>query len=250
MVLLYPQPTIFTKHYSVPITANGEKLGDLLTTNEDLQKYAVEYGLRNRNTTYWQDFVNQHKLPIPQNLIDVIEPPSYEILEKNDHAHRATLYRNANCCQPAHTKFKSSIITLFKITFLETNAMSDILTPPETLVAPEPLTPPAVVQPVQLEKAEGMMPIENAVKANLIAKSPSLSTLLSIIHCTALPLKKRYAVHNMGNAEIRASASASNRMLERPVKAMEYGLLDDKSFVAKSLTDLRKPSKTRPGTPG
>lgn len=82
MVLLYPQPTIFTKHILVPITANGEKLGDLLTTNEDLQKYAVEYGLRNRNTTYWQDFVSQHKLPIPQNLIDVVEPPSYEILEK------------------------------------------------------------------------------------------------------------------------------------------------------------------------
>lgn len=119
--------------------------------------------------------------------------------------------------------------------------MSDILTPPETLVAPEPLTPPAVVQPVQLEKAEGMMPIENAVKAQLDSKVAEFVNIVvnNPLHSPAFE-EKLQAVHNMGNAEIRASASTSNRMLERPVKAMEYGLLDDKSFVAKSLTDLRK----------
>lgn len=82
MVLLYPQPTIFTKHNLVALTPNGEKLGEVLTINMELQKLAVEYGLRNRDTAYFQDFLKQHQLNLPANLIDVIEPPSFEILEK------------------------------------------------------------------------------------------------------------------------------------------------------------------------
>ena len=82
MVLLYPQPTIFTKHNLVALTPNGEKLGEVLTMNEELQKLAIEYGLRNRNTAYLQEFIDKHQLQLPPNLIDVIEPPSYEILEK------------------------------------------------------------------------------------------------------------------------------------------------------------------------
>ncbi len=82
MVLLYPQPTIYTKHNLVALTPNGEKLGELLTMNEELQKLAIEYGLRNRNTVYLQEFIDKHQLQLPPTLIDVIEPPSYEILEK------------------------------------------------------------------------------------------------------------------------------------------------------------------------
>ena len=119
--------------------------------------------------------------------------------------------------------------------------MSEQLTPPTTLTPPEPLTPPAVVQPVQTEQVEGMMPIANSDKAKLDAKVAEFVNIVinNPMHSPAFE-EKLQAVHNMGNAEIRASASMSNRMLDRPVKAMEYGLLDDKSFVAKSLTDLRK----------
>lgn len=119
--------------------------------------------------------------------------------------------------------------------------MSEQLTPPTTLTPPEPLTPPAVVQPVATDQAEGMMPIDNAAKAKLDAKVAEFVNIVvnNPMHSPAFE-EKLQAVHNMGNSEIRASASMSNRMLDRPVKAMEYGLLDDKSFVAKSLTDLRK----------
>ena len=119
--------------------------------------------------------------------------------------------------------------------------MSEQLTPPTTLTPPEPLTPPAVVQPVATEAAEGMMPIDNTDKAKLDAKVAEFVNIVvnNPMHSPAFE-EKLQAVHNMRNAEIRASASMSNRMLDRPVKAMEYGLLDDKSFVAKSLTDLRK----------
>jgi uncharacterized protein YaaN involved in tellurite resistance len=48
------------------------------------------------------------------------------------------------------------------------------------------------------------------------------------------------AVHNLGTKEIRASASVSNRMLDRPVRAMEGGLFDERSSVSRALLDLRQ----------
>lgn len=119
--------------------------------------------------------------------------------------------------------------------------MSDTLTPPETLTAIEPLTPPAVVKPIQTDQAEGMVPLEPTVKAKLDEKVAEFVSIVVNNPVNSGPFtEKLAAVHNMGNAEIRASSAMSNRMLDKPVKAMEYGLLDDKSFVAKSLTDLRK----------
>lgn len=81
MVLMYPEPTIFTKHILVPLTTNGEKLGELLTTNPDLLRLEIEFGFRNTNMAYFREFLEQRKLTIPQNLVNVIEPPSYEVLE-------------------------------------------------------------------------------------------------------------------------------------------------------------------------
>lgn len=50
---------------------------------------------------------------------------------------------------------------------------------------------------------------------------------------------KVMAIHKMGNQEIRASSSVSNRMLDRPVKVIKGGLFDEKSPISKSLIDLR-----------
>lgn len=82
MVLLYPEPTIFTKHILVPLSAGGEKLGEALTTDPQLQKLAIEHGLRNDDTASFRQFVKQHNLAVPERLVNVIEPPSYEILER------------------------------------------------------------------------------------------------------------------------------------------------------------------------
>jgi hypothetical protein len=81
MVLLYPEPTIFTKHILVPLSEGGEKLGEALTTDPELQKLAIEHGLRNENIASFKQFVKQHHLAVPERLVNVIEPPSYEILE-------------------------------------------------------------------------------------------------------------------------------------------------------------------------
>src|ERR687887_2691813 len=48
------------------------------------------------------------------------------------------------------------------------------------------------------------------------------------------------AVHTLGDADIRASAAVSNRLLERPAAAMSSGPLDPKSKISTSLVKLRR----------
>ena len=80
-VLLYPKPTIYTKHTFVPVDARGEKLGDLLSSDAVLQHLAVEHGFRIQDVGYARDFWKQHGIAVPDQLIDVVDPPSYEFLE-------------------------------------------------------------------------------------------------------------------------------------------------------------------------
>lgn len=81
MVLLYPEPTIFTEHVLIPITEQGEALGEALENDPELQKLAIEYGLRNGNLTYFQEFTEQKAIELPDNIVNVIEPPDYEVIE-------------------------------------------------------------------------------------------------------------------------------------------------------------------------
>jgi hypothetical protein len=81
MVLLYPRPTVYTKHAFVPITDRGDKLGQLLSSNETLQHLAVEHGFRIQDGAYTRDFFNRNNVKVPDHLIDVVDPPSYEFLE-------------------------------------------------------------------------------------------------------------------------------------------------------------------------
>ena len=82
MVLLYPEPTVFTKHVLVPLTANGIRVGEALTNDRELQMLASEFGYRGADTVHFQAFLKQKNLFAPTNLVDVIDPPSFEILEK------------------------------------------------------------------------------------------------------------------------------------------------------------------------
>jgi len=82
MVLLYPQPTIYSKHILVPFTENGRRLGETLATDPGLQKLAAQYGYRTSSPEYFTEFLKNSKLQAPATLVDVIDPPSYEILER------------------------------------------------------------------------------------------------------------------------------------------------------------------------
>jgi uncharacterized protein YaaN involved in tellurite resistance len=48
------------------------------------------------------------------------------------------------------------------------------------------------------------------------------------------------AIHNLGDADIRASAAVSNRLLDRPAAAMSTGPFDPKSQISGSLVKLRR----------
>lgn len=75
MVLAYPSPTIFAKHTAVPLTDNGDHVARLLTENPDLQRIAARYGFRTAASA------GKPAGSMATSLVDVIEPPSLEVLE-------------------------------------------------------------------------------------------------------------------------------------------------------------------------
>jgi hypothetical protein len=81
MVLMYPTPTIYSKHTVVPLTAAGDRAGRLLMTDPDLQRLAIKYGFRTNDASAFTKFVGEHKVVLPSTIFNVIEPPSYEALE-------------------------------------------------------------------------------------------------------------------------------------------------------------------------
>jgi len=82
MVLLYPEPTLYTKHVLLPLNEAGARLGEALTTDPELQRLAVEHGFRNQNTAYFREFTRQHHITAADTLTNVIDAPSYEVLER------------------------------------------------------------------------------------------------------------------------------------------------------------------------
>lgn len=81
MVLMYPSPTVFSKHVLVPLTSVGDRAGRLLMTDPDLQRLAIKYGFRTNDASAFTKFTTTHKVVLPPTLFNVIEPPTYEALE-------------------------------------------------------------------------------------------------------------------------------------------------------------------------
>ncbi len=82
MVLLYPRPTLYTKHIVVPFTENGRRFGEALASDPELQSLAVEYGYRTSVPQRFTEFLKSRQLQAPETLVDVVDPPSYEMLER------------------------------------------------------------------------------------------------------------------------------------------------------------------------
>jgi hypothetical protein len=80
MVLMYPDPDVLSKHTVVPLTNNGDRVGQLLLNNVKLQQLATKYGFRTNNAATFQQFLSAHKLTSPA-LVDLIEPPTFQNLE-------------------------------------------------------------------------------------------------------------------------------------------------------------------------
>ncbi|OZM83909.1 hypothetical protein [Pseudonocardia sp. MH-G8] len=79
--LLYPSPTIFSRHTLVPLTPAGERVGELLTSDPRLATLAAEHGFRPTDPRPFAAAFRDRGLPDPPALVDVVEPPSFDTLE-------------------------------------------------------------------------------------------------------------------------------------------------------------------------
>src|ERR1035441_3014060 len=82
MVLLYPVPTILSKHTIVALSDNGARFAQVMTTYPKIASIAQRYGFRAQDSTELFAAVEARKLAIPHTVVDVIDPPSYDVLEK------------------------------------------------------------------------------------------------------------------------------------------------------------------------
>jgi len=80
MVLIYPQPTIVNKVVFVSMNERAKALGELLGTNAELQRIAVEYGFRIADTGVFMQAVKNTGLAVEERVSQVIDPPAFELM--------------------------------------------------------------------------------------------------------------------------------------------------------------------------
>jgi hypothetical protein len=73
--LIYPSPTVLSKHTLVPITDGGDRLGKLLTEDPELQRLAARHGFR---TSAFGAVVGEKA---PNTVPNSIDPPAFEMQE-------------------------------------------------------------------------------------------------------------------------------------------------------------------------
>lgn len=106
------------------------------------------------------------------------------------------------------------------------------------------LAPPAPVVVVQQEQAAGAVAVDDAKKAELAAKADAFAAELAGLDTRSPEFTKKVdSITSMGDKDMRAVASVSNRMLDRPaavIKASKGGNgADAQTRVANTLVELR-----------
>ncbi len=103
------------------------------------------------------------------------------------------------------------------------------------------LTPPEPVAAITDREAASMVRIDPSTASKIDALVNSyIKSIASLDPQSPDFVTKLNAIQSMGNDEIRQSASVSNRLLDKPVKAMESGPFTKGATVSKSLVDLRR----------
>ena len=82
MAFIYPSPTLFTKHVLITFNEKSQRLVDLLSNNEELKKIAADYGFRFTGNNSLIEKAKSVGVNIPVSLVDVVDPPSFDVLEK------------------------------------------------------------------------------------------------------------------------------------------------------------------------
>ncbi|MER7973692.1 MULTISPECIES: toxic anion resistance protein [unclassified Streptomyces] len=103
------------------------------------------------------------------------------------------------------------------------------------------LTPPEAVAPVPREKAGGLVPVDEAVRAGLAEKAAGYVADLAALDARSPAFAGKVGeITALGGGEMRSAAAQSNRMLERTVRALPDRGGDAQSQVAGSLVELRR----------
>ncbi|HET9780837.1 MAG TPA: toxic anion resistance protein [Candidatus Dormibacteraeota bacterium] len=116
--------------------------------------------------------------------------------------------------------------------------MTDTKSDSNALALATPAAVPAVTDDEAAARAQNIDPsVKQVIDATV---TQFVEKLLSADPHSPAFEQQLSAVHSMGDADIRASAAVSNRLLERPVAAMSSGPLDPKSQISNTLVRLRR----------
>ncbi|WP_344706100.1 toxic anion resistance protein [Sphingomonas swuensis] len=98
------------------------------------------------------------------------------------------------------------------------------------------LEPPEVLQPVVAQEAAGLVPLKDGERTELESKVDSFVSELVALDANSPEFGKKVdQLTAMGRKEIAEAAGASNRFLDRPVKA-----IDKDTGIGADLTELRR----------
>jgi hypothetical protein len=80
MVLLYPRPTLFTKHVMVPLSDQGARFVEAMADPAALA-IAAEYGYRSEGLEALRGAARAKGLTLP-DLVDLVDAPAFDLLER------------------------------------------------------------------------------------------------------------------------------------------------------------------------
>lgn len=117
----------------------------------------------------------------------------------------------------------------------------DLRRPHDPPTTPLVLTPPAPVAPVRAEQATGLVPVAEAVRADMLRRAEEYVDGLAGLDARSPEFGARVAeIAALGQGDIRSAAQQSNRMLDRTVRSLASGEGDAPARVGSSLVELRR----------
>ncbi|MDH6452566.1 uncharacterized protein YaaN involved in tellurite resistance [Streptomyces sp. SAI-149] len=103
------------------------------------------------------------------------------------------------------------------------------------------ITPPEAVAAVPREKAGGLVPVDESVRADMADKAAAYVEGLATLDARSPEFAGKVGeITGLGTGEMRSAAAQSNRMLERTVRSLPDKGGDAQSQVAGSLVELRR----------
>ncbi len=217
MVLLYPEPTILSKHTLVALTDNGARFAQVMTSNPKVSSIAQRYGFRTQDSSELFAAVEAKKFVIPHTVVDVIDPPSLRHSRKADQPHRCGAYQIRSSKRDPRSQSRPEVLAAPEA--------------PLTLTMPEPITP--IKEP---DAASAMVPMKEETRVGgASAGGP--------VHCRPAPhgcdLRRFSLTHRQRLPVWAARRSPTARLLTG--KFMEKNFVGDADNPAfKVMNEMRR----------